>query len=116
MNQQSTRVAVSGLRWMLGLVILLESAHFRARSSRRPRGRQYWSSALDSACPRRKRGVGRALIPRASPKVRLGATCCFSSSRSPSPFICFTANITWEASLDYGTSLDFRALRLRPET
>jgi len=28
MNQQSTRVAVSGLRWMLGLVILLESAHF----------------------------------------------------------------------------------------
>jgi hypothetical protein len=28
LNQQSTRVAVSGLRWMLGLVILLESAHF----------------------------------------------------------------------------------------
>src|SRR5271156_3381836 len=26
--EQSTRVAVSGLRWMLGLVILLESAHF----------------------------------------------------------------------------------------
>ena len=45
---------------------------FRARSSRRPRGCQCWSAALDSACPRRKRGVGRALIPRASAKVDWG--------------------------------------------
>jgi hypothetical protein len=28
MNQRSTNMAVSGLRWVLGLVILLESAHF----------------------------------------------------------------------------------------
>jgi DoxX-like family len=28
MNQRSTSVAVSGLRWVLGLVILLESVHF----------------------------------------------------------------------------------------
>jgi hypothetical protein len=28
MNQRSTSLAVSGLRWLLGLVILLESAHF----------------------------------------------------------------------------------------
>ena len=28
MNERSTSMAVSGLRWVLGLVILLESAHF----------------------------------------------------------------------------------------
>jgi len=28
MSQRSTSMAVSGLRWVLGLVILLESAHF----------------------------------------------------------------------------------------